>query len=133
MNVSPVSFRATTASKSDFTALISRPQTYAHIEKPAAATTIEGNENKKSPFKKILGIALGGVCIAAGLALGAKYGILNPKEGGHKYVELAKSKLKFVGDKVLSYANSAISVAQTKWGELKTHLPKIKDSVAGSN
>ena len=50
MNISPVSFRSTTATpSSDFSTLISRPQTYTQKEQPVAAAELQGTGKKKSP------------------------------------------------------------------------------------
>lgn len=141
MNISPVSFRsATTTPGSDFSTLISRPQTYTQKEQPVAAVEINGAGKKKSPVKTILGLLVGAAGIAAGLALGAKHGIFNPKAGGNKYVEMAKSGLKLAGDQFLAWGKSACNVIQTKWGEIKNHLPKpeavvdeVVDAASGAN
>ena len=130
MNISPVSFRSTVASsKSDFSTFISRPQTYTQKEEPVAATNLTDTKKKKSPLKTFFGVALGAAGITAGLALGAKYGIFDPKVGGNALVEKAKSGLKLVGEKALAGATKVASFVQTKWGEIKNHIPKAEEIV----
>ena len=130
MNISPVSFRSTVGCSSpEFSTFISRPQVYSQKEEPVAATNINGTEKKKSPLKTILGIALGAAGITAGIALGAKYGVFNPKVDGNKYVEMAKSGLKLFGEKTIATTKQAVSFIQTKWGEIKNHIPKAEEIV----
>ncbi len=128
MNISPVSFRSTvgSAQRTDFTALISRPQAYAHMEQPTAATNLEGGNKKKSPIKTILGLMVAAGGIMAGLALGAKHGVFNAKSGGNKYIEIAKSGLKIAGEKCLEWGTKAIEVAKNKFGEAKNKFGEIK-------
>lgn len=134
MNISPVSFRSITATpSSDFSTLISRPQTYTQKEQPVAAAELQGTEKKKSPLKTILGIAVAAAGVAAGLALGAKHGIFNPKANGNKHIETLKAGLKYAGDQISAWGKSAGTFIQTKLGEIKNHLPKadeVKDMVA---
>ncbi len=131
MNISPVSFRNTAANtRSDFSTLISRPQSYTQKEEPVAATNITNGKKKKSPLKTIFGVALGALGITAAIALGAKHGIFNPKVDGNKYIEMTKSGLKLFGEKAIAIGNNAISFVQTKWGELKNHLPKVAEEAA---
>ena len=125
MNISPVSFRSTTATPGpDFSTLISRPQAYPQKEQPVAAVEISSTAKKKSPLKTILGLAIGAAGIAAGLALGAKHGIFNPKANGNKYVETTKAALKYAGEQVAAWGKTAAGFIQAKWGEIKNHLPK---------
>ena len=124
MNISPVSFRSTVASsKSDFSTFISRPQTYTQKEEPVAATNLTDTKKKKSPLKTFFGVVLGAAGITAGLALGAKYGIFDPKVGGNALVEKAKSGLKLVGEKILSWGKLAANLGLEQWNKIKTHLP----------
>ena len=133
MNISPVSFRSTTATpSSDFSTLISRPQTYTQKEQPVAAAELQGTGKKKSPLKVILGIAVAAAGVAAGLALGAKHGIFNPKVNGNQHVETLKAGLKSAGEQISAWGKSAGKFIQTKWGEIKSNLPKadeVKDMV----
>ena len=133
MNISPVSFRNTVPNTgSDFSTFISRPQAYTHKEEPVAATNLTDTKKKKSPLKTILGVALGAAGITAGLALGAKYGIFDPKVGGNALVEKAKAGLKLVGEKILSWGKLAADFGLEQWNKIKTHLPnkeKISEAV----
>ena len=124
MNISPVSFRSTVASsKSDFSTFISRPQTYTQKEEPVAATNLTDTKKKKSPLKTFFGVVLGAAGITAGLALGAKYGIFDPKVGGNALAEKAKAGLKLVGEKILSWGKLAANFGLEQWNKIKTHLP----------
>ena len=130
MNISPVSFRSTTATPhSDFSTLISRPQTYTQKEQPVAAAELQVTGKKKSPLKTILGIVVAAAGVAAGLALGAKHGIFNPKANGNKHVETLKAGLKYAGDQISAWGKSAGTFIKTKWGELKNHLPKTDEVI----
>ena len=134
MNISPVSFRNTVPNTgSDFSTFISRPQAYTHKEEPVAATNLTDTKKKKSPLKTILGVVLGAAGITAGLALGAKYGIFDPKVGGNALVEKAKSGLKLVGEKILSWGKLAADFGLKQWNKIKTHLPNKEElsEVAG--
>ena len=128
MNISPVSFRSTTtASKVDINTLVSKPQAYQRKEEPQAAGPINGAKKKKSPAKTILGLVVAAGAVMAGLALGAKHGIFNAKEGGNQILETIKKGAKVAGDKILGWGNSTINFVQTKWGEIKNHLPNGKE------
>ena len=133
MNISPVSFRSTTtASKVDINTLVSKPQAYQKKEEPQAAGPLNGTEKKKSTGKKILGLIVAAGAVMAGLALGAKHGIFNAKEGGNAILEPIKKVAKGAGDKILGWGNSVIGFVKTKWGEIKNHLPKadeVKEAV----
>lgn len=121
MNISPVSFRSTvgTTQRTNFDALISRPQTFAHTEQPTAATNIAETKKKKSPLKKLLGLIVTAGAVAAGLALGAKKGVFNPKANGNKYVETAKSGCKIAGEYILEKGKQGATIAKTKFNEIK--------------
>lgn len=131
MNISPVSFRNTvgTPQRTEFNALISRPQAYAHMEQPTAATNLEGGKKKKSPIKTILGLIIAAGGIMAGLALGAEHGVFNAKSGGNKYVEIAKSGLKIAGEKCSEWGKKAIEFGKNKFNEIKSKLSEstLKD------
>ncbi|MBQ8886898.1 MAG: hypothetical protein IJY61_04270 [Candidatus Gastranaerophilales bacterium] len=130
MNISPVSFRSTTTTaKVDINTLVSKPQAYQKKEEPQAAGPINGTEKKKSPVKTVLGLAVAAGAVMAGLALGAKHGVFNVKEGGNQILETIKKGAKVAGDKILGWGNSAINFVQTKWGEIKNHLPKGEEVV----
>ena len=130
MNISPVSFRSTTATPgTDFSTLISRPQTYTQKEQPVAAVEINGAGKKKSPLKAILGIAIAAAGVAAGLALGAKHGIFNPKVNGNQHVETLKAGLKYAGEQISAWGKAAGKFVQDKWMEIKNHLPKAAEVV----
>ena len=133
MNISPVSFRSTTtAQKVDINTLISKPQSYQKKEEPQAAGPINGTKKKKSPLKTILGIVATAGVVMAALALGAKHGVFNAKEGGNQILEAVKKCAKGAGDKISGWGNSAINFVKTKWEGIKTNLPKgdeIKNTV----
>ena len=96
---------------------------YTHKEEPVAATNLTDTQKKKSPLKTILGVVLGAAGITAGLALGTKFGIFDPKVGGNALVEKTKSGLKLVGEKILSWGKLAADFGLEQWNKIKTHLP----------
>ena len=120
MNISPVSFRSTTATPSssiDIKTLASKPQAYQKKETPQAAGPLNGTEKKKSTGKKILGFV-----VAAGAIMA----------GGKQYIETAKKGLNFAGEKILSWGKLAADFGLEQWNKIKTHLPnkeKISEAV----
>lgn len=134
MNISPVNFRSTVGNtqRTDFTALISRPQAFAHMEQPTAATNLEGGKKKKSPIKTLLGLIVAAGAVMAGLALGAKQGIFKVKSNDKEYVKIAKSGLKIAGDKCLEWGTKAIEVAKNKFNEAKNKFGEIKNKYTQS-
>lgn len=132
MMVSPVSFRANTASS--FQEMLKRPQTYA--EQPAAASTINDGEKQKSGIgKKLLGVLVAAAAIGGGLVFGHKKGIFtNPniknetiKKGLGYLDDAGKAVLKYAGvakDKIIEGFNWAKGKGAEFIGNLKNKAPQ---------
>ncbi len=105
MNISPVSFSSTVGTTS-FQDKIRQPQAYLTKETPAASSQIKPNGGKKkSPAKVIAGIIVAAGAVAAGLGLGAKYGIFN--QGKNATFNTVKGYLDKAGNAVINYTSKA--------------------------
>lgn len=129
MMVSPVSFRATSAS--GFQDMIKKPQAYT--QQPIASTSIEGEKKKGSVGKKILGVALGATAIA-GLMVAvsknsAKIGELISKIKNEKIANFAKTaneKVSGWGNAISSKVGQAYNAVKGKGSELLSKINKGK-------
>lgn len=112
MMVSPVSFRATSASS--FQDMIRKPQAYT--QQPVASTSIEGEKKKGKAGKVILGLAAAAAAVAGGMVAVNKY-------SGKISEVIGKIK----NEKVAGCANKALKKV-SGWG--KTISTKTTEAVA---
>lgn len=117
MMVSPISFRATTATGT-FQDLINKPQAYA--ETPAASSRINaGNKKKGKTGKTILGILAGAALAIGALVLGHKKGFFAIKEGEKAFVSKLKGYAETAGSKLCEWGKLAKDKITGLFGKIK--------------
>lgn len=122
--ISPVSFRATTAT--DWNTLLEKKQAFqSPTATPTAASGLtDGGKKKGGVGKKILGAIIGLGLAAGALALGHKKGIFVAKEGANKYIKQ--------GIELLDKGGKWVAENSTKlWGSIKTGFGTVKEKITG--
>lgn len=123
MMVSPVSFRATSAS--NFQDMLKKPQTYT--SHPVASTNIEGESKKKGKAGKVvLGLALTAAAVGGGMVAVGKYSdkitsFIEKSIKNEKVAEFAKTatdKMAQWGNTISAKATQAVAFVKTKGSEL---------------